>query len=135
MCVGRPFGGNNTFEDNLGRLIDGEFGTFDEVGEIGLKKGERGIRVGTAGRRFTSLGDAVPQRKHQGFEQLQTIRIIRLAGVARLADLALQLRFTRAEQRSNQAVEFSEFGVIAKLGRDPARIVANAVDGGRILSA
>src|SRR3546814_20123189 len=65
MRLRRALGRDDAFEDDLGRLINGEFSAFDEIGEISFEEGERRIGITAARRRSAVLGDAVAQREHQ----------------------------------------------------------------------
>src|SRR3546814_16153519 len=65
MRLRRALGRNDAFEDDLGRLINGEFSAFDEIGEISFEEGERRIGLTAARRRSAVPGDAVAQRDHQ----------------------------------------------------------------------
>src|SRR3546814_16830975 len=82
MRLRRALGRNDAFEDDLGRLINGEFTAFDEIGEISFAEGERRIGITASRQRSAVLAGAVAQREQQALYHLPATGILRLANCA-----------------------------------------------------
>ncbi len=67
--VGGSFLGNDALEDDLGGFLDGKLGAFDEIGEVGFKKGKRCTGLAVALRHGATLYQRFTQCSEQGFKQ------------------------------------------------------------------
>src|SRR5258708_34898007 len=123
-ALGRYF----AVEDDPAGLFDADFGPLDEVGKIGLEEGERRDCLGRSFRRPPFGRDRFAERREQGLEQTDPIRIEGLRSGSYHSDLALELRGSCSKKSANQAIELLIFLVEAEARGDRLGIVAQAVE-------
>ncbi len=126
--VSWPLLRDDALEDDFSGFLDGKFGAFDEVGEIGFEKGKRRTGLAAALGREPTPDIRVAQSREQGLEQADAVRIEGLAGVTRLADRAGEIAIAGAEQAADQLVKLVGFRFIAQFRRDRFGIVTQSVD-------